>query len=342
MVSIFSPSGLDNKILENIMKKKDLSVIIVNYKSWELLQNCLNSFKQFPPKLTYEIIVVDNDSQDEKFEGFSKLHPNIKFLKNKGNYGFSNGCNLGAENSNGEFLLFLNPDTELTKDNAVDAMVNFLKENSDVGIASCRTITAKKIERELLFSNPWLLIAFVRQVYKLINRKSIKKQFPDDADVWYPDWVSGAVVLISSTLFEQVGRWRQDRYWMYHEDPDLCIKVKKAGKKTALLRNVIIKHVGGGTSRKNSETTIMAKTEVIISSHNYIQVNTKKLVPILHFLFAVISVVSLLVKAIFSLLFLQLYKTKVYFFTAFSVIKYYVSAVSRGTWKSQKLDNQSH
>lgn len=320
--------------MENIY----LSVVIVNYKSWKLLQNCLDSFKQFSPRLSYEIVVVDNDSQDGEFEGFSKLHPSVKFIKNKGNYGFSNGCNLGAENANGDFLLFLNPDTELTKDHAIDAMVSFLKGNSGVGIASCRTVTAKKIERELLFSNPWLLIAFVRQLYKLFNRKRIKKQFPDDADVWYPDWVSGAVVLIKSDLFEQVGRWRQERYWMYHEDPDLCNKVKKAGKKTALLRNVTIKHVGGGTSRKNSKTTIMAKTEVIISSHNYIEVNTETLTPILHFLFAVTSILSLLIKAILSLVFLQFFKVKVYVLTTLSVIKYYFSASLRRTWRSKKLD----
>lgn len=321
------------------MNNKELSIVIVNYKSWELLGNCLNSFQQYPPKLKYEIVVVDNDSQDGKFEYFSGLHPEIKFIKNKGNYGFSNGCNLGAENSSGEFLLFLNPDTELTSDNSIDTMVEFLKENSDVGIASCRTKTVKKVERELLFSNPWLLIAFIRQIYKLINRERIKRQFPDNADVWYPDWVSGAVVLIHSVLFEQVGGWREDRYWMYHEDPDLCIKVKTAGKKIALLRNVTIKHVGGGTSRKNSKTTIMAKTEVMISSHNYIHVNAAKATrPILHFFFAITSLISLIIKALVSVVFMRFFKAKVYFFTTLSVMKYYFSALFRRTWKSKKLD----
>lgn len=321
------------------MKNKELSIVIVNYKSWELLENCLNSFQQYPPKLKYEIIVVDNDSQDGKFEGFSELHPEIKLIKNKGNYGFSNGCNLGADNANGDYLLFLNPDTELTKDNAIDAMVQFLKNNSNVGIASCRTETAKKIERELLFSNPWLLVAWVRQLYKLINKNKIRRDFPADANVWYPDWVSGAVVLIHSVLFKQVGGWREDRYWMYHEDPDLCIKVKTVGKKTALLRNVTIKHVGGGTSRKNSKTTIMAKTEVMISSHNYIHVNaTKATRPILHFFFAITSLLSFIIKAVISVVFMRFFKAKIYILTTFSVIKYYFSALFRRTWKSKKLD----
>jgi GT2 family glycosyltransferase len=146
--------------IRNEMSNIELSVIIVNYKSWELLGNCIESFNSFPPALMHEIIVVDNDSQDGVFDEFSKRHPDIKFIKNKGNYGFANGCNVGASYAEGDYLLFLNPDTELIEDNAIDEMVGFLKNNANTGLVSCRTKTAKKIERELLFTNPWLLIGF--------------------------------------------------------------------------------------------------------------------------------------------------------------------------------------
>ena len=66
----------------------DLSIIIVNYKSWGVLQQCLDSFKQFPPKLSHEIIVIDNDSQDGEFEGFGKNNLQITLIKNSGNMVF--------------------------------------------------------------------------------------------------------------------------------------------------------------------------------------------------------------------------------------------------------------
>lgn len=321
------------------MTNTELSVVIVNYKSWKLLDNCITSFKEFPPSISYEIIVVDNDSQDGEFESFSSQHPGIKFVQNAGNHGFSNGCNLGAGHAKGDYLLFLNPDTELTEDNAIDKMVTFLKENQETGIVSCRTVSPKSVERELLFSNPWLLIGVTRQLYKLFNYKRIKREFPADAKVWFPDWVSGSVVLIGKDLFNQVGRWNQERYWMYHEDPDLCNKVKDAGKNIALLRDVTIKHVGGGTSRKNTKTSIMAKTEVIISSHNYIEANTKSFTTILHVLFGFVTLATLLIKSFFSILLLKIKKSKIYFMTGTSAIKYYFMAFNRKTWKNKKLES---
>jgi GT2 family glycosyltransferase len=184
----------------------------------------------------------------------------------------------------------------------------------------------------------WLLIGFVRQFYKLFNARKLKEKFPPEDNVWHPDWVSGAVVLIGQELFKKIGRWNEERYWMYHEDPDLCIKVKESGKNIGLLRYVSIKHVGGGTSRKNTKTSIMAKTEVVISSHNYIQVNTKKYPPLLHLLFGLVTLLTLLIKAILSVVILKGQKSKIYFLTALAILKFYFLALGRRTWKSPRLD----
>ena len=111
------------------MRKIDLSIIIVNYKCWDALTRCIESFNKYKPRTSYEIIVVDNDSQDGKFKIFQQQFSEINFIANPGNYGFSSGCNLGAANANGEFLLFLNPDVTLTISPAIDEMFNFAKAN---------------------------------------------------------------------------------------------------------------------------------------------------------------------------------------------------------------------
>ena len=322
------------------MNNTKLSIVIVGYKSWDVINSCLNSFKSHTPKLNYEIIVVNNYPQDSEFNSFAKSHTEAKFINNKGNYGFSNGCNLGAKHSTGEYLLFLNPDTELTSDDAINAMIDLLSNDKSIGIASCRTITPSgKAEREMLFSSPWLLISFVRQIYKLLFKKELEKKFKHNAEVWYPDWVSGSVIMTSKSLFDEIKGWNQARFWMYHEDPDICNRVRKLGQKIALIRNKTIRHIGGGASRKNNKTTVMAKTEVMISSHNYIQINTSGINrSILHILFSITSIISLIVKSFLLLPFLKISKIKVYLMTAVFTMKYYFRAIVRRTWRSEKID----
>ena len=328
--------GLRSIGLSNI----DLSIIIVNYKSWSVLTECLDSFDQYTPKLNYEIIVVDNDSQDGEIEPFSEKYPQVNFIKNTGNNGFAHGCNLGANNAYGKYLLFLNPDTVLTNSTAIDELFNFAQHNPDVGITSCRRINPKgKPEREIAFANPWLIISWIRAIYKLVNKAKIQKKFPENEMIWYPDWIAGSVVLIGKKLFNKIGRWDQDNFWMYYEDVDLCRKVKRQDKEIALLRNVELKHAHGGSSRRNPKTTAITKSEVVTSSHVYIQLHTQGLNRVLlHFVIFIDTLLSQLIKILFTL--------PVFWKTAFranilvfiTTFKYYVSTLVCNTWKSKRLN----
>lgn len=319
------------------MKKNRLSIITVNYKSWDLLEKYLASFAQYPPQIAYEIIVVDNYPEDGIGVSFADSHPEIKMIANKGNFGFSHGCNLGADHASGDYLLFLNPDIELTQDNAIVAMFAFLQNNLEVGIASCRAVTPKGIGREINFLNPWLLIPWIKSAYKKINKQKLKKKYVESQSIWYPEWVTGSIVLISSQLFHQVGRWNEERYWMYYEDPDLCARVRKEGKQIALLRHVTIKHIDGGISRHSATSTIRSKVETIVSAHNYIQENTQGIKRIIiHFLY-LIKTLSPIVIVIIALPFFWTKKYQSKFQILINVIRFYINAVGRGTWKSPKL-----
>jgi len=321
------------------MSNKTLSIIIVNYKSWAVLKKCLQSFKKYPPEKEYELIVVDNDSQDGKFDAFQTQFPNIKLIANTGNYGFSNGCNLGADHATSEYLLFINPDVILTESSAIDAMLSFAQKNPDVGITSCRRINPKgKPERELAFLHLWLNTGWMRAFYKLWNKKQLEIRFPQDANIWYPDWVSGSVVLIRNDLFQQVGKWSQDYFWMYSEDPDLCKKVRNQGKQIALLRNVELKHAHGGSSRKNPQTTTITKSEVVTSHHVYIQKHAKGFNRLaLHTFTFFNTIISWSLRTLISSLVFWTPMFKTSSLTLMAIIKYYVFALKRGTWKSKRL-----
>ena len=318
----------------------DLSIVIVNYKSWKVLTECLDSFDQYTPKLNYEIIVVDNDSQDGRLEPFSQKYPQISFIKNTGNNGFAQGCNLGSDNAQGQYLLFLNPDTVLTNSTAIDELFNFAQHNPDVGITSCRRINPKgRPEREMAFANPWLIISWIRAIYKLTNKAKIQKKFPENEMIWHPDWIAGSVVLIEKKLFNKIGKWDQDSFWMYYEDVDLCRKVKRQDKEIALLRNVELKHAHGGSSRRNPKTTAITKSEVVTSSHVYIQLHTQGLNRVLlHLAIFIDTLLSQLIKILFTLPVFWKTAFKANLLVFITTLKYYVSTLVCSTWKSKRLN----
>lgn len=335
-IGIFNPLHGFRSIGLNDIK---LSIVIVNYKSWRVLAQCLDSFKQYKPKVSHEIIVVDNDSQDGEFESFAQQYPAISFVKNSGNHGFANGCNLGASQAKGNFLLFLNPDTLLTNHTAIDDLFDFASQHAEVGITSCRRINAKgRPEREIAFNNPWLIVGWVRTLYKLLNQKNISHRFADDQTIWHPDWVAGSVILINTSLFNQIGGWDQDNFWMYYEDVDLCQRVKSHQKKVSLLRNVELKHVHGGASRRNPVTTAITKSEVVTSCHVYLQLHTQGINRILlHGFILLNTVFSQLAKTLLTLPVFWQVAFKANSLTLITTTKYYVNTLIRHTWKSTKL-----
>ena len=324
------------------MTNPTLSIISVNYKSWSVLRKCLHSFEQYPPAVSYEIIVVDNDSQDGQFDAFQQEFPAIKLVVNTGNHGFSHGCNLGVTHASGDYLLFLNPDVILTKSKAIDAMVNYAQKNPNVGTTSCRRINPKgKPERELAFQHLWLNTGWMRGLYKLWNKKALKFKFPNNADIWYPDWVSGSVILIANDLFQQIGKWSQDDFWMYSEDPDLCKKVREKGKKIALLRHVELQHTHGGASRRNPQTIAITKSEVVTSHHVFIQKHAKGFNRLaLHAFTFSNTLIAWSLRTFIGLIVFWTPTFKASFLTLIAIINYYISALMRSTWKSKRLNTQ--
>ena len=331
---------MSSHYLRNIkLSKIDLSIIIVNYKCWDVLARCIDSFNKYKPHTNYEIIIVDNDSQDGKFNSFQQQFHEIKLIANKGNYGFSSACNLGADNAKGDFLLFLNPDVTLTSSPAIDEMFNFAKANTNVGITSCRTIYPNgKREREVAFLSPWLTIGWVRALYKLALSRKIANKFPESKNIWYPEWVAGSVILIQKDFFKKIGKWSEDKFWMYSEDPDICLKSNKNGKKIALLRNVEIKHQHGGSSRRNTKTTAITKSEVVTSSHVFIHEHSSSINRVaLHLVIMVNTLTSWLLRALITLPFFWKDFFKANLFTLIAIIKYYLSVLIRWNWKSKRL-----
>lgn len=315
----------------------DISIVIVNYKSWNHLEKCVNSIQKILfENLIIEIIVVDNFSNDDQLQSFKKTFSKVNFIVNTGNNGFANGCNLGAKNAKGNYLFFLNPDTIISKD-PILKMHSFLIENEDFGIVSCNQKNSDGSYEKNVRFYPKLntLFGFLRT----INKKKLKSKKKNKSNVIYPEWVSGAVVFISKKWFDKVNGWNED-YWMYFEDVDLSKKVTDLGGKIALLTNTEINHNHGGTSRVNLNTTSITKTEVVISKHVYLSNHFKGFNHfLLQFLVLLNNLFEKLILAFFGLIFFFIPKLRLKLYLFINLIKYYFVSLKYNTWLSTKSMN---
>lgn len=314
----------------------DISVIIVNYKSWKHLGPCLKALTSFSsPDFSYEIIVVDNCSEDGKLEEFKNEFSHVNFILNSGNNGFANGCNTGAKAAKGDYLLFLNPDTKANQD-ALSKMLQFAKENSNVGIVSClqKNTNGSYEKTQRHFLNGMTLFGFTRAIYKTFS-----KGLKEDEQLFYTDWVSGSVVLISKDWYHKVDGWNED-YWMYFEDVDLSKKVKNLEGQIALLKTATITHNHGGASRINFKTASLTKTEVIISKHVYIRNHFRGLQRFLLLQCLIIGIfISKLLMVILGTILFFIPKMKLQLYIAVRVFGYYVSSMRHNTWLSPRSMN---
>jgi len=313
-----------------------ISIIIVNYKSWNKLRQCLEAINTINDiDFELETIVVDNASNDSQLSSFQKDFPNCTFIENSGNNGFANGCNLGAKNAKGNYLLFLNPDAFLNKEALVN-MYEYYIQNNNVGIVSCLQKHNSGYEKSVRFF-PRFQTLF--GIFRSINKKSLHKNIQETETVLFPDWVSGAAVFISKDWLQKVGFWNED-FWMYYEDVDLSKKVTDAGGEVVLLKNCQIIHNHGGSSRLNIQTANITKGEVIKSKHVYLHTPFSgfKLFA-MQFLVVFFTLLEKLVLGLLSIFLLFLPKARLYFLLMISVLNYYISALINQTWLSKRSMN---
>lgn len=319
----------------------DISIIIVNYRSWNALDECLESInKVISQTFSFEVIVVDNNSDDGCLEGFREKHSKFSFFENSGNNGFSNGCNLGANEAEGRHLLFLNPDTRVTL-NSLETILQTYVSNPEIGVLSCLQDdeNGDYYNQDKLFPAFSRFFGTSRSLYRKLNKKKLNIRFNHDSDLFYPDWVSGAVFLVSRNWFNKVNGWNEN-YWLYFEDVDFCKKISEVKGKIAVTRNATVYHKHGGASRLNIKTEALTKTEVLISKHVYVSNHFPKVEKIiLHSLLIFSTLFGKLLLSFLSLTFFFIPKLKVNVLIFKNISIYYFNAIKKQTWISPRSMN---
>ncbi|HWQ23968.1 MAG TPA: glycosyltransferase family 2 protein, partial [Gaiellaceae bacterium] len=227
------------------MREPLLDVVIVSYRSRELLRDCLESLRAHPPRAGASIRVVDNASHDGTAEMVRERFPEVELIAATANLGFSAANNLAIRRGRAPFVLALNPDTRVTE-GALDHMLALMERQPTVGIAGCR------LEREdgtfdhaarRSFPTPLGALGHFLRVGRHSRAPARLAQYrAPDVERGPVDAVNGAFMLIRRRALDEVGLF-DEGYWLYMEDLDLCYRFAQAGWVTWYEPDVAVVHV---------------------------------------------------------------------------------------------------
>jgi N-acetylglucosaminyl-diphospho-decaprenol L-rhamnosyltransferase len=208
-----------------------LSIVIVSWNTRDLLERCLESLRAARGTLELEIIVVDNASQDGSPEMVRQRFPEARLLEAGRNAGFAAGNNLGLSHARGQWLMLLNPDTEVTGD-VLQSLIVFLQKHPMIGVTGPPLwyATGERQSSRRRFPNLFTLFLESTPLQPWV-RPLLWRYYMDDQslDRAHPvDWLVGAAILMRRAVYESVGGL-DERFFMYFEETDWQRRIKEAG-----------------------------------------------------------------------------------------------------------------
>ena len=231
-----------------------LSIIIVSYNTCDMTRACLESVYEQALSDDFEVIVVDNASDDGSAEMVRQSFPHAVLRAEKVNHGFAAGNNIAAGMARGDYLLLLNPDT-VVLDHALDRLVAFAESAPQAGIWGGRTIFADgSLNPTSCWRRPTPWNLFCRAVglsalfpgSAILNSESYGGWRRDS--VRHVDIVTGCLFLIRREMWERLGGFSPD-FFMYGEEADLCLRARKAGCRPMITPDATIVHYGGASEK---------------------------------------------------------------------------------------------
>ena len=232
----------------------DLSVIIVNWNTKKLLEDCLRSIFKFTKDVGFEIIIVDNGSEDGSQSMLKKKFPQVKLIPNKDNLGFAKANNQGIKIAKGKYVLLLNSDTYLIE-NSFKKLVEKADELDDLGALGPLLLNEdRSIQQSVGFFPDLPQIFWWMTFIDDLSGGTMLKPYHVDHDSFYKsehevDWVTGAAFFIPTKVIDKVGLL-DEKIFMYGEDFEWCFRIKKSGFKVYFSPAAKIVHIGGGSVNK--------------------------------------------------------------------------------------------
>lgn len=226
-----------------------LSIIIVNWNTREILTQCLSSIYHRPPSETYEIWVVDNASTDNSVQMIKTSFPDVRLIENQENIGFAPANNQAIRMASGEYVLLLNPDTEVFA-GTFDTLLDFLQTHPETGAVGPKTLNPDGSLQTSCYPFPTLS----RELWRLLHLDKIVPHGSYRMVDWEEhlhdvDALLGACILFPRRVLDEIGLL-DENYFMYTEEIDLCYRVRQSGRKLFWIPQASIVHYGGQSTRQ--------------------------------------------------------------------------------------------
>lgn len=235
----------------------DLSIVIVNYNTFNLTRDTINSILRYSYPFTVEIIVTDNKSTDdslERLKNYFEKKP-VKFIESKENRGFAAGNNLAIKQSRGRYVLLLNSDT-LVMENALENIYSYMENHHDVGAVGCRVVLENgELDKACKRSFPNPANAFSRLFHIKTKSNDYNLDDLDDGGIYEIDCLTGAFMFMRREALMDSGLL-DETFFMYGEDIDLCYRIKQKGWKIVYYGESKILHYKGASSKKQKSKLI--------------------------------------------------------------------------------------
>lgn len=222
-----------------------VSIITVNYNQAEVTMEWLHAVQQITYP-TFEIIIVDNASADNKLEHYLSDYTNVIFIKSPVNKGFAGGNNLGIERATGELILLLNNDTEVKPD-FLEFLVNCIQKHPQAGIVSPKI--------KYFYQQDIIQYAGGSRINPLTGRGKFEGSGKPDSEKFnttkITELIHGSAMLVSRKLIQQIGLM-EESFFLYYEELDWGERAKRAGYELYVVGESIVYHKESVSVGKNS------------------------------------------------------------------------------------------
>lgn len=251
----------------------DVSIIIINYKTFLLTQQCIDSILHHTKGVTFEIILVENGTDEFNQENTARWGNKVNLIESKDNLGFAGGNNLGIKFAKGKYILLLNSDTYLTED-SVSKSFHFMQEQPGVGALTARLIYPDGRPQSVAQRFPSIKYSLIEllRIQKLLSRRKAGKMllgsFFEHNETTEADWIWGAFFMMKSEIIPKLPNGKlDDSYFMYWEDVQWCMDIKKLGYRVFFFADTTVVHIQEGSSGKKND--MMEKNKVVFFKKNY-------------------------------------------------------------------------
>ena len=230
----------------------DLSLIIVNWNTRDLLAQCLESIYTSPPDASFEVWVVDNASTDGSAQMVRERFHHVRLIENRENAGFARANNQAIQESTGRHILLLNPDTVVLP-NAIMTLHQYLSAYPTAGVVGAQLLNADGSLQDSWGRFPsWgteMPVFGPRFSQRPRSRRAREASMLPHEGPWLVDWVSGACLMVKRAVVNSVGGF-DESYWLYTEDTDWCHRIWDSGWEVLFVPQAHIIHLSCAASKQ--------------------------------------------------------------------------------------------